>query len=236
MSTVQGGQGNIVTSGLILNLDAANPRSYPPAYNGTTWFNLASSSFNGTLTNGPIYNSTNGGSIVFDGVDDYTLLPNVGVSNLSAFSVSFWARTSTGGINCTAYSEGTPSSWPSNLFIIYFGNTNDGGRCRVWFGFPSVGDALIGTTVVNNNRWYYVTYNQTNTSNRTLAINTVVEATNTSTITSTATNASIGANNNNGTFTQFYNGSLANITVYNRALSSSEITQNFQATRARFGI
>jgi len=41
MSTVQGGQGNIVTNGLVLNLDAANPRSYPQPYNGTTWQNIA---------------------------------------------------------------------------------------------------------------------------------------------------------------------------------------------------
>ena len=71
MSTVQGGQGNIVTNGLVLNLDAANPRSYPPAYNGTTWFDLSGNSNNGTLTNGPTYNTGSGGSIVFDGVDDY---------------------------------------------------------------------------------------------------------------------------------------------------------------------
>ena len=52
MSTVQGGQGNIVTNGLILNLDAANPRSYAPPFNGTTWQNLVavSSSISGVLS------------------------------------------------------------------------------------------------------------------------------------------------------------------------------------------
>jgi hypothetical protein len=73
MSTVHGGPGNIVTSGLVLNLDAANPRSYPPPYNGVTWTTLAGSN-NGTLINGPTFNSSNGGSIVFDGVNDYIRL------------------------------------------------------------------------------------------------------------------------------------------------------------------
>ncbi len=61
MSTVTGGQGNIVTSGLVLNLDAANPRSYEPPYNGVTWRDLSGNGRNGTLTNGPTYNSSNGG-------------------------------------------------------------------------------------------------------------------------------------------------------------------------------
>ena len=71
MSTVQGGQGNIVTNGLVLNLDAANPRSYPQPYDGTTWADLSGNGNNGTLTNGPTFNAVNGGSIVFDGVDDF---------------------------------------------------------------------------------------------------------------------------------------------------------------------
>ena len=69
MSTVHGGPGNIVTSGLVLNLDAANPRSYPPPYNGTTWIDLSRNGNNGVLTNGPVFNSTNGGVFVFDNVN-----------------------------------------------------------------------------------------------------------------------------------------------------------------------
>ena len=69
MSTVTGGQGNIVTNGLVLNLDAANPRSYLQPSNGTAWRNLVpvSSSLVGTLTNGPTYSSSNQGYIIFDG-------------------------------------------------------------------------------------------------------------------------------------------------------------------------
>ena len=66
---------NIITDGLVLYLDAANTKSYPGS--GTTWRDLSKSQLNGTLTNGPTFNSSNGGSIVFDGVDDYVNLGNV---------------------------------------------------------------------------------------------------------------------------------------------------------------
>jgi len=66
----------IVTDGLVLALDAADKNSYPGS--GTTWNDLAGSN-NGTLTNGPTFDSGNGGSIVFDGVDDYVNLSNLGL-------------------------------------------------------------------------------------------------------------------------------------------------------------
>ena len=53
--------GGIVTNGLVLDLDAAKKDSYPGT--GTSWRNIAGNSNNGTLTNGPTFNSNNGGSI-----------------------------------------------------------------------------------------------------------------------------------------------------------------------------
>jgi hypothetical protein len=63
----------IVTDGLVLALDAGNVKSY--ASGSTTWLDKSGRGNNGTLINGPTFNSGNGGSIVFDGVDDYCLLP-----------------------------------------------------------------------------------------------------------------------------------------------------------------
>ena len=60
--------GNIVKNGLILDMDAAKRDSYPGT--GTAWNDISGFQYNGTLTNGPTFNSSNGGSIVFDGVDD----------------------------------------------------------------------------------------------------------------------------------------------------------------------
>ena len=64
--------GKIVTNGLVLSLDAADRNSYPGT--GTTWRDMSGNGNNGTLTDGPTFNSNNGGSIVFDGTNDYVAL------------------------------------------------------------------------------------------------------------------------------------------------------------------
>ena len=85
----------IVTDGLVLYLDAENTRSYPGT--GTTWSDLSRDGNNGTLTNGPTVDSGNGGSIVFDGSNDYVDFDDI--LDLSTLSVSMW-------INCDVYNSG----------------------------------------------------------------------------------------------------------------------------------
>ena len=78
--------GGIVTDGLVLNLDAGNPQSYPGS--GTTWTDLSGNGNNGTLLNGVGYDSDNGGSLVFDGSNDYVTTPLFGDSTTNrTFSV-----------------------------------------------------------------------------------------------------------------------------------------------------
>ena len=81
---------DISESGLVLALDAGNIKSYPGI--GTAWTDLSGRGGIGTLTNGPTFNSANGGSFSFDGIDDYVS----SVSNLTLannFSVSLWLRS-----------------------------------------------------------------------------------------------------------------------------------------------
>ncbi len=87
---------NIITNGLILELDAANRKSYPGS--GTTWTDLSGNGNTGTLTNGPTFSSANGGSIVFDGVDDYVNCGNASSLNFertNSFSFCFWIYPTT---------------------------------------------------------------------------------------------------------------------------------------------
>jgi hypothetical protein len=70
-----------------------------------------------------------------------------------------------------------------------------------------------------------------------LYVNAILESNNTTNITGhSVTNAYIGANNNNGTMVQFGNNNVSQLICYNRALSSNEINQNFEAYRGRFGV
>jgi hypothetical protein len=82
---------NIVTDGLVLYLDAANTKSYVSG--STTWNDMSGFSNNGTLVNGPTFNSANGGSIVFDGVNDYVDCNSTIVNLNSSFTFASWVKT-----------------------------------------------------------------------------------------------------------------------------------------------
>jgi hypothetical protein len=232
MSTLSGGP-NIVTNGLVLNLDAANAKSYVSG--STIWNDISQGGNNGTLVNGPTFNSANGGSIVFDGSNDYASIPNVGVTNLTAFSISFWAKASTPSFAYpTVYSENTPANWPNNLFIIYFADgTGASGGIRVYFGGSGI---ITYTTSVANDLWYNVCFVQNSKTDRVLYLNSTQIGTHNVNINHTATYSVIGANNNNGSLTQYFKGNLSNLQLYNRALSAQEVLQNYNATKTRFGL
>ena len=81
----------IVTDGLILYLDAANTKSYISG--STDWYDLTTYNNDGTLTNGPTFSSTNGGSIVFDGVNDYVQVNNSDILNpTQTITLSVWSK------------------------------------------------------------------------------------------------------------------------------------------------
>jgi hypothetical protein len=154
---------SIVTAGLVLNLDAGNPASYPGP--GTTWTDLSGNGNNGTLTNGPTYSSANGGSIVLDGVNDYILLPtnffnpNAG----TPFSVSFWFKTSiASGIVFGQQNTNTPTVASGYVPAIYINTNGNLSTSCFWGG--SVNNASTSTTVVNNNSWHNVSVTFESTS------------------------------------------------------------------------
>ena len=95
MSTVGGSwsRPKIVNDGLVLYLDASAPNSYSPYFTPTTWKDLSgNNNNNGTLTNGPTFNSGNGGSIVFDGVNDLVNIPSVNLSSTNVITISFFCK------------------------------------------------------------------------------------------------------------------------------------------------
>jgi hypothetical protein len=83
----------IVTDGLVLCLDAANPKSYPGS--GITWGDVSGQNHTGTLTFGPSYSVSNGGTISFDGSNDY--VSTTFNTALADFTICCWFRK-TGGI------------------------------------------------------------------------------------------------------------------------------------------
>jgi hypothetical protein len=247
MSTVTGGQGNIVTNGLVLNLDAANPRSYPQPYNGVTWSNLVSisSSISGSLINGPTYNSTNGGNIIFDGVDDYINTSDIPFRFNTTFTLSVWFYWD--NISKNKSLLGKRNGSPFNQYSIFIGadlNGNPGNKVNFFAREDSsVGlyDTFIQYTLSNAG-----IYNATavlNTTTQNLYVNGVLQGTTTIDYTGKTFNisgrnlliAAVLDNTNTGTINNF-NNKIYQTSIYNRALSASEILQNFNATRARFSV
>jgi len=221
----------IVTDGLVLYLDAAHTKSYPGS--GTVWNDLSRSQNHGTLVNGPTFNSGNGGSLVFDGVDDLCR-PALPVSTLNdIFTVGIWfTLTSTVSSNADAVSKrliSAEQSFASTKWCI-------GVTPSRQFLFGGVGGAQRTLNfVIELNTPYYVTLTH-NISTYSLFLNGVNMIRNdTSNIAaSNFGNVSIACRPN--TLDRLWTGSVFSSTFYTRVLNDQEIQQNFNATRQRFGV
>jgi hypothetical protein len=229
MSTLNGGPGNIVTNGLILYLDAANSLSYVSG--SSTWRDLSSSNLSGSLENSPGYSSGNGGSIVFDGVDDYLLLTNVTSSTL-AFTWDFW-------INIDPIQPNNPNFW---CYLYGFNNST------VEIGVYNSGsftNSLAFTNYDNAPTRPYISVSSSlgNWINVTLGCNNLIPFMyqNGGNYTTTTAFQNLNLPVANLFRSQGYNGRymkarIANFKIYNRALTASEVLQNYNSTKARFGL
>ncbi len=222
---------SIVTSGLVLCVDAGNPRSYPGS--GTKWNDATSTGFNFTLINGPTYSSSNLGFFTF-GVDDIATAgenPNNGNLDTQTPTVEVWVKTNATTQNGFWFEKGSVNSQYS-LF-----QEGDQIRWRMNIG----GITQLSTTTasfMNTSNWFQVVGTYTSGS-RILYINGVQvnSDTQTGSIAVSTSGTSIGAyGGNSGNNGYFYNGSLSICRVYNRVLSPTEIQKNFNATRGRYGI
>ena len=220
----------IIQDGLVLNLDAGASTSYPGT--GVTWTDISGNGNNGTLVNGPTYSSANGGSIVFDGTNDYTQLTSQSLSSVD-FSVEVWfyATKAVSSLQVLFTSYNLPGGAQANTFILGIG----GSRIYVGNGLAS----LTGIATITTNTWYHtvVTYTASNTTLR-LYLNGNFEASVVAAVSSGASSNYIGGSpgdNNIGTW--WFGGSISVVRAYRtRALTASEIQQNFIALRSRFGI
>jgi hypothetical protein len=212
----------IVTDGLILNLDAGNRRSYVSG--STIWTDLVNNSRTGSLVNGPTFNSSNEGSIVFDGTNDRVLLPAV-VDTNSSFSLEFWAlRTSDANAGTLISGNGPNSYFVIRMlssavslvksFVVELGN----------FGASSATVSnTINHVVLTRSGTTYTCY--TNGIFRgTLTIN--------QTYATTAPALGIYDAGNNEPFS----GRIYKFAYYNRAISAFEVRQNYNANKGRFGL
>ncbi|MFN4975767.1 MAG: SUMF1/EgtB/PvdO family nonheme iron enzyme, partial [Bacteroidota bacterium] len=223
----------IVTDGLVLWLDAGVTASYPES--GTTWTDLSGNRNNGTLINGIGFNNTNGGSLSFDGVNDYASIENSPTLNFStAVSISIWFNSGTNQ-NKVLYLKGRTDVDNYNPLLRSNG-------FYAWTGISGRAQYLPPVDFIVNNTWYNLTVTHTSGSNPQIYKNgilatgyTYTEGNGTTALGTNGNPVSINADIPRGTIETF-NGRIAIIIAYPRSLSSAEVLQNFNAQKARFGL
>jgi hypothetical protein len=225
----------IVTNGLVLALDAGDKNSYVSG--STTWFDLTGVN-NGTLTNGPTFNSGSGGSIVFDGVDDYVLTLSGG--GLLSFTVSFWVKTTETRSNATFWQR--PSFFgKSNVGAPSgdFGVTINSGYLGYWTGIALVerDNSYLSSILINDNTYRNIAVTNTGTLATMYLNGTLVSGSQLATgVALNSENFWIGGKGGSESPGSYTNCSVSNVQFYNRALSAQEVLQNYNATKGRFGL
>jgi hypothetical protein len=212
------GGSNIVKSGLVLSLDAANARSYVSG--STTWNDLSGNSRNATLTNGPSFNSENGGSIVFDGIDDYATF-----SSVTAQTICFWGRfdptiVGLAGLVCNSVTGDNSLRTEGGTFRAAAPNAPNSADFQLNYvsSFMINGQSNLST---NASGYFIVPGGRTLTQDFYLG----------------ALGGGMSVSTLSHTFNgRLYKGRIYAVYIYNRRLSNDELLQNFNATKGRFNL
>lgn len=220
--------GNIVRDGLILDLDAAKRDSYPGS--GATWFDIGGLQYNGTLVNGPTFDSSNAGSIVFDGTNDYLVRTDASLKNYTTVTANIWMYVSSTNSWETYFSYNAEEAGLTQGWGIR--RQSNANNYQYWGGTGNTGIKLYknGTLISSANATLETSYgtNATGSWNMITLVATGVSSWNThnrftlatrSDLLNTATNMKVGSFN-----------------LYNRELSATEVTQNYNALKGRYGL
>jgi hypothetical protein len=242
---------SIVTDGLVFCVDAGNPKSYPGS--GTTWFDIiGSGSSNGVLTGGPTYSSSGGGSISFDGIDDYcttnntfsTLANNLFADSGGSWSVSAWfnfpvspagSRTGNSSWMIIGRGGGIGTGATFGVFIGSATDTTFGQYAPYYCACVIRGSVtVISPSSVNDGIWHSVTTTWNGSSGKVYFDASDMGSINAGTAVIQTVNVSIGTSGG-GTLHPF-DGLVSTCLIYNRSLTSEEILYNFNISRTRFGV
>jgi hypothetical protein len=216
----------IVSLGLQLYLDAGRASSYPGS--GTAWTDLSGNGRNGTLTNGPAYSATNGGSIVFDGSNDFVQCSGSLTATAATFVIWIRRNGPQDDFDGILYSRSATATG-----ISFFGTTN-----KISYTWNNAVNTYTWDSglLIPDLTWCMVAVSVTSTTAKAYLCQSggITSATNTVSHTSaTLDDIKIGQDDLGG---RYFNGNIAIAQLYNIALSAGQVSQNFQADRARFGI
>lgn len=222
---------NIVTTNLVYYLDAGNRSSYPGS--GSTWTDLMGSGKNITLYNSPAYSSANGGYLTFLPASSQYGESLSSFPTYTRFTLEVWhyyTGTNTGTYPCIV-TEIYPGTTSQINYLLYGYPTTT----AVYVAFFNGAFQSSGSWTPTANNWYHIvgTYDGANLQ---LYINGTLTVTTANTATPASSTAGFRLMRCWDTNTYYWGGRLAVYRLYNRALSASEVSQNFNASRTRFGL
>ena len=220
----------IVTDGLVLAVDAANKKSYPGS--GTVWYDLSGNNTNGTLTNGPVFDSGNAGTIDFDGTNDYISFPSNIFSTLTSITISCWFYWTNLERWTRIFDFGASTS--VYMFLTPRSSLN---RPRFTIRAPSLSEQIINApSAISTNVWSNIVITLNGTTGIMYMDGVSIQS---NSISSTPDDLGNTTNNwiGKSQFSDpYYTGNIANVTIYNKALSAAEVLQNYNAVKTRFGL
>jgi len=228
----------IVRDGLVLCLDTANPRSYPKS--GTTWSDLAGAN-DGTLTNmdASNFSSSNGGSLSFDGSNEYVHLGDPSsTEGVNGLTVSAWVSIDQFSPSADAFFSRDGAAGSRGWYLGSWNHSNTGGLNIVRWLMSTDGSSTdaLNTSELLVNTWYSVTGTWDNSKMKIYVNGFLNNSINTSNTSSPTPNLSeslkIGLRLPGGS--NYFNGNLALGQIYNRALTAEEVQQNYRATKGRY--
>ena len=229
----------LITDGLILNYDFGSAETYPGV--GTLAQNLVGTGYTGTLTNGPAYSTLGGGSLLLDASNDYISSLDPGLA--LPFTMSVWVYFNSLSGWQTIIGQDTSISVPRGRFYFQRANANAVSPNipgRITFSLiKSDGEVWAVNSQANPTTSTWINYTASiSATNMSLYQNGVLQDSLNGAFSLQAGTGPItyGVGWYDSILADYCNLNLGNVQIYNRALSASEIGQNFNATRNKFGI
>lgn len=231
MTVLNNNYPSIVTSGLAVNLDASFVSSYPKT--GTTWKDLSGNGSNGALVNGPTFDSSNYGSIVFDGVNDVSTLPINTFTSGSPQNGTFILKLKTPPFNNTTQLIFFRDGGSTGNLIYFYRNAAWATDTYAWLIYSNAGANILYDTYLPN-QWYETAFTFDSQGNVKTYIDGVLRDSEVWDAGSTSWNRSGSILPNLRCSSASGSGNIQRFMYYTRALSASEILQNYNAGLQRF--
>ena len=227
----------IVSSGLVMHLNASNTVSYPGT--GTNWTDLSGNGNHGTLQNGVAFTSVNNGAMVFDGVNDYFVTNNnLDLSNTDKLTIQIILKTASS--NTQMIMEHSVNWNSNNAFGIISNNLSDKIQITDHNQGYNVSNSVAS---INDNNWHLFTATTDRSLNATDQNLIYIDDN-----AANKVNVTNLTNDNSGNFAShklylssrggtahYFNGAIAQVLIYNRVLTAAEIQQNFNVVKLKYG-